>query len=217
MKHSSNSNSTVSKGEFKRVKKNGENVWLSAVYTPIWKDGKVASIVKLGRDITAEKLRAVEMETQVQAINRTQAVVEFDVQGTVLGANDLFLKTMGYESLDEIVGKPHRMFCDPNLSSADYEAFWKALRDGQPNSGEFVRFAKDGHKLYLQAVYTPIILDGKVLKVVKFAQDVTVEKLRMMDFENQIEGIRQTQVNNSQEKPLGRTIRYSLTNFYYVI
>ncbi len=133
---------TKKEGEFKRVTKSGSVVWLSATYTPILKEGRVVSIVKLGRDITAEKVRAVEMATQVAAIDRTQAVVAFDVEGKVLTANDIFLKTMGY-SLDEVVGKPHRMFM-PDVLPPDYEAFWQALAAGQPKTGEFKRFAKNG-------------------------------------------------------------------------
>ena len=179
-------------GEFKRRNKSGADVWLSATYTPILSDGKVTSIVKLGRDITAEKLKAVEMETQVAAINRTQAVVAFDVEGKILHANDIFLRTMGY-SLDEVAGKPHRMFM-PEVLPPDYQAFWEDLRAGQSKNGEFKRFGKGGRQIYLQAVYTPMILDGKVVKVIKFAQDVTKEKMRTKDFECQIDAIRQTQV-----------------------
>jgi methyl-accepting chemotaxis protein len=179
-------------GDFRRINKSGNDVWLSATYTPISKDGKVTSIVKLGRDITKEKLRSVENDTQVAAINRTQAVVSFDVDGNILQANEIFLRAMGY-SLAEVVGKHHRMFMPTPLPS-DYSAFWKALGNGESKTGEFLRFAKGGREVYLQAVYTPIVLEGKVIKVIKFAQDVTKEKMRTMDFECQIEAIRATQV-----------------------
>jgi methyl-accepting chemotaxis protein len=182
-------------GEFRRINKSGTSVWLSATYTPILKDGKVASIVKLGREITAEKVRSVEMETQVAAINKTQAVVEFTPQGVVLRANSLFLEAMGYTQ-DEVVGRPHRMFM-PDELPGDYAAFWQALGQGKFQTGEFTRRAKGGRKVHLQAVYTPIVLDGQVLKVIKFAQDVTEERNRTKDFECQIDGIRQTQVGDS--------------------
>lgn len=189
---------TKQQGEFRRVTKNGTFVWLSATYTPIVKDGRVVSIVKLGRDITSEKIRSIEMETQVGAISRTQAVVSFDVEGNILTANENFLKTMGY-SLDEVVGKPHKMFM-PDILPPDYREFWQALKAGQPRSGEFKRFGRNGRQVYLQAVYTPIVVDGKVIKVIKFAQDVTKEKMISRDFESQIEAIRMTQVSSIQTK-----------------
>jgi methyl-accepting chemotaxis protein len=133
------------------------------------------------------------METQVAAINKTQAVVEFTPQGQVLRANPLFLEAMG--SLPEVVGKQHRMFM-PEVLPADYTPFWQALGAGRSQTDEFTRFAKGGRKVYLQAVYTPIVLDGEVLKVIKFAQDVTEERVRTKDFECQIDGIRQTQVSS---------------------
>jgi methyl-accepting chemotaxis protein len=181
-------------GEFSRLTKTGTRVWLSAIYTPVLKDGKVVSIVKVGRDITgAEKFRSVEMECQVAAIDMTQAVVEFTVEGQVIRANPLFLEAMGY-TLPEVMGKPRRMFM-PEALPADYAPFWQALGAGQSKTGEFTRYGKGGKKVYLQAVYTPIVLDGQVLKVIKFAQDVTEERNRTKDFESQIEGIRQTQVS----------------------
>jgi methyl-accepting chemotaxis protein len=177
-------------GEFKRIAKSGSSTWLSATYTPIVQDGKVVGIVKFGRVITTQKVHSVEMETQVAAINKTQAVVEFTPQGQVLHANPIFLEAMGY-TLDEIVGKPHRMFM-PEVLPADYAPFWQALVAGQSKAGEFTRNGKGGGKVHLQAVYTPIVLEGQVLKVIKFAQDVTVERNRTKDFECQIDGIRQT-------------------------
>ena len=181
-------------GEFKRLNKAGKAVWLSASYTPVLVEGRVVSIVKLGRDVTQEKMRMVEADSQVAAIRNTQAVVVFDTNGNLLDANDIFLKTMGYE-LREVVGKHHRIFMESEAADRpEYAQFWAALREGKAQQGEFKRLNKAGKAVWLSAVYTPIVLDGAVIKVIKFAQDTTTEKMRLMDFECQIEAIRSTQV-----------------------
>ena len=117
-------------------------------------------------------------------------MVEFQLDGTVVTANENFLRTVGY-SLEEIRGQHHRMFMDSETAaSPDYIAFWEKLGRGEFDSGEYKRVAKGGREVWLQATYNPIYdLDGRPYKVVKYAIDVTGTKLRNAEFEGQIKAI----------------------------
>ena len=161
-------------GEFRRVAKSGRDVWIQASYNPVFDaEGKPCKVVKFASDITEAKLRSVEFEGTSAAISRSQAVIEFDLQGRVLAANHNFLRTLGYTS-DEIVGQHHSMFCEPELVvSAEYRNFWGDLAEGRYQSGRFKRVGKHGAEVWIQATYNPILdLNGKPYKVVKFAMDV---------------------------------------------
>ncbi len=163
--------------EFKRLAKGGREVWLQASYNPIFDmDRRPFKVVKFATDVTAVKLQNAEVEGKIQAINRSQAVIEFSLDGTVITANDNFLRIFGYR-LDEVVGKHHRIFCEPGYAaSPQYGQFWQKLGRGEYDAGEFKRLHKDGTDVWLQASYNPILdLDGKPIKVVKFASDITKE------------------------------------------
>jgi methyl-accepting chemotaxis protein len=163
--------------EFKRLAKGGEELWLRASYNPVLdKDGKPVKVMKFATDVTATKLQNAEFEGKIQAIDRAQAVIEFDLGGTVITANENFLSIFGYR-LDEVVGKHHRIFCEPGYAESHaYADFWQKLGRGEYESDEFKRLAKDGTELWLQASYNPIFdADGRPLKVVKFASDITDE------------------------------------------
>jgi PAS domain S-box-containing protein len=116
-----------------------------------------------------------ELTNRMTAINKSNAVIEFDLEGNIIFANDLFIKTMGYPSQDEIVGKHHRIFVEDDYEkSEDYCLFWEKLRSGVLFSGEIVRVKKDGSLVYLQATYNPIFdTDGKIYRVMKIAIDIT--------------------------------------------
>lgn len=181
--------------EFKRVAKGGREIWIQASYNPILDaSGKPAKIVKFATDITAEKLRTANFEGQLAAINKSQAVIEFDLDGHILTANKNFLDAMGY-TLDEVRGKHHRIFVDPVYAKgAEYKALWASLKKGEFKAGEFKRFAKGGREVWIQASYNPILdASGRPFKVVKFASDVTEEKLRTANFESQLDAIRKSQ------------------------
>jgi methyl-accepting chemotaxis protein len=130
----------------------------------------------------------------VAAVEKTQAVVTFSTDGVIEEANELFLKLMGY-TREEVVGKHHRMFVEEKEARRpEYEQFWRALGEGVAQQGEFKRIAKSGAAVWLSSTYTPIWSpSGKVVKIVKFAQDVSKEKLRNADFEGQIAAIGRTQ------------------------
>lgn len=163
------------RGQYRRVGKGGRDVWIEASYNPIAdEEGKPYKVVKFACDITAHKLRANEHAGLVSAIQKSQAVVEFDMAGHVLDANDNFLAVMGYE-LGDIQGEHHRVFCDDDYaSSLEYRKFWQKLNRGEFDAGRYKRIGADGRVVWIQATYNPIFdLDGKPFKVVKFATDIT--------------------------------------------
>lgn len=162
-------------GEFKRIHKSGKDIWIQASYNPLLdKNGKALKVVKFAADITEAKLRSFDNEGQVEAISRSQAVIQFETDGTIIQANDNFLNTLGY-SQDEIVGKHHSMFVAPDeVSSPDYKQFWEDLANGQVQANEYCRIGKGGKEVWIQASYNPILdQTGSVIKVVKFATDIT--------------------------------------------
>lgn len=165
--------------EFKRLGKNNREVWIQASYNPIFdQTGKPYKVVKFATDVTERKM--------TEAMIASQAVVEFSMDGTILSANDKFLSLMGYE-LDEIVGKHHHIFVDPDATSSDeYDAFWDALRQGDDQTAEFKRLGKNGREVWIQASYTSFIgRDGNPYKVVKFATDITDRKISEAKIDSQ--------------------------------
>jgi len=122
-------------------------------------------------------MQAAELESQMTAINKSQATIEFTLDGTVLTANENFLTLLGYD-FSEIQGKHHRMFCDPAyIASPEYQVFWAKLNRGEFDAGVYLRLGKGGKEVWFQATYNPILdTNGKVYKVVKFATDITNQK-----------------------------------------
>lgn len=162
-------------GEYKRIGKGGKEVWIQASYNPIFDmNGQPFKVVKYATDITAVKLKSADCEGQINAISKAQAIIEFNLDGTIITANQNFLSTMGY-SLSEIKGKHHRIFVAPDeAGSVDYQRFWDKLRSGEYESRAYKRIAKNGDTVWIQASYNPIFdMDGKPFKVVKFATDIT--------------------------------------------
>lgn len=161
--------------EFRRIGKGGREVWLQASYNPILdRHGKPYKVMKLASDITAAKLRAADYEGQIEAINKSQAVIAFRMDGTVITANQNFLDALGYR-LDEIKGRHHSMFVEPEYrDSNEYRVFWDHLRSGEFQSAEYKRLGKGGKEVWIQATYNPILdPGGRPFKVVKFATDMT--------------------------------------------
>jgi methyl-accepting chemotaxis protein len=169
------SNGEYVSGEFKLIASNGDEIWIQASYNPIFDlNGKPFKIVEYATDITAQKVSAADVKGQMDAVSRSSAVIEFDLDGTVLHANENFLKVIGY-TLEEIKGRHHRMFVDPSyVNSQEYKLFWERLNRGEFVSGDFDRIGKNGQEVYLTASYNPILdVNGKIVKVVKFAYDIT--------------------------------------------
>jgi methyl-accepting chemotaxis protein len=181
--------------EYKRIAKDGREVWIQASYNPILdRSGKPTGVVKFATDITAQKIRSMKDAGQLAAIGRSQAVIAFDLDGTISSANDNFLNAMGY-SLGEIQGKHHSMFVAPGeRDSAAYREFWAKLNRGEYVSGEFKRIARGGREVWILATYNPIVDEsGKPFGVVKFATDITSQKLKAADTNGQIAAIAKSQ------------------------
>jgi methyl-accepting chemotaxis protein len=179
----------VQTSEFKRIKKDGHSIFIQASYTPI-KDntGKVYKVIKFAQDVTAKKLEDLYYKGQIEAIGKSQAIIEFDMNGIILNANENFLKAIDY-SIDEIKGKHHSMFCEESYkNSNEYKDFWKKLNNTEFQSGEFLRIGKNGKKVYIQATYNPIMdIDNKPFKVVKYATEITARKNTMFSIQKNIE------------------------------
>jgi methyl-accepting chemotaxis protein len=185
----------VHAGQFKRRHKSGREVWISASYNPVLgPDGKPVKVIKYATDITAQTLRNADFEGKMAAIDRSQAVIEFDLHGRVLDANRNFLDAMGY-SLDEIRGQHHRLFCDPLLAgSPAYLAFWERLGRGEFDAGEYRRVTRSGKEIWLLASYNPIFdIEGKPIKIVKFATDITQRKRQDAEIKGKLDSIGRSQ------------------------
>jgi methyl-accepting chemotaxis protein len=169
-------------GEYKRIGKGGKEVWILASYNPVIdQNDKPFKVVKFATDVTAQKLKNADLAGQIDAIGKSQAVIEFKLDGTIIHANENFLRALGY-TLGEITGKHHSMFIDrAERESAAYRDFWAALNRGEFQAGEFKRIGKGGKDVWIQASYNPILdLNGKPFKVVKYASDVTKQVLVRM-------------------------------------
>jgi methyl-accepting chemotaxis protein len=181
--------------QYRRVGKGGREIWIQASYNPVLNTrGKPTGVIKFATDITAEKIRSMEADGKIAAIDRAQAVIEFNMDGTIITANDNFLGTVGY-ALPEIQGKHHRMFVPATESeSAAYRAFWDSLNRGDYQAAEYKRIGKGGKEIWILATYNPILDErGRPFKIVKFATDVTRQKLLSADNGGQIEAIEKSQ------------------------
>ncbi|MGY3619410.1 PAS domain-containing protein [Bradyrhizobium sp. USDA 10063] len=172
-------------GEFKRIGKGGKEVWILASYNPVFdENGKPFKVVKFATDVTEQKLRNADFAGQIAAIDKSQAVIEFAMDGTVRTANANFLKTLGY-TLHDIQGRHHSMFVDPSeRDTPAYREFWAALNRGEYQAGEFRRIGAGGRDVWIQASYNPIMdLNGRPFKVVKYASDVTAQVIARLKSE----------------------------------
>jgi len=181
--------------EYKRLGKGGKEIWIQASYNPILDtNGKPFKVVKFATDVTEQKIANANFSGQIDAISKAQAVIEFNMDGTIITANDNFLNTVGY-TLDEIQGKHHSLFVEPQLkASAEYKEFWQQLNRGEHEAKEYKRLGKNGKEIWIQASYNPILdLNGKPFKVVKFATEVTAQKIANANFSGQIDAISKAQ------------------------
>jgi methyl-accepting chemotaxis protein len=175
-------------GEFMRIGKGGREIWIQGSYCPVLdNNGKVARVVKFAVDVTASVVARNNQMRILAALDRLQARIEFTPDGIIQTANQNFLSAMGY-SLGEIQSQHHRMFCEETYrNSSDYRDFWARLNHGEAQSGEFMRIGKGGREIWIQGSYCPVLdSSGKVVRVVKFAVDVTAsvkERLAMAERE----------------------------------
>ncbi|MGU5736812.1 methyl-accepting chemotaxis protein [Aeromonas caviae] len=162
----------VQSGTFERVNRQGETRWLEATYFPVKHQGRVTQVLKIASDVTEQHLRLERLEALTKALDRSRAMIEFTPNGDILHANANFLSVMGY-TLGEIAGRHHRIFCDEAFLR-EQPRFWEELARGQFKSGLFMRHNSRGQAVWLEATYNPIRDgSGKVVRVVKFASDIT--------------------------------------------
>lgn len=161
--------------EMRMVANGGREIWLQSSYNPILgRQGEIRSILMLATDITAEKQRAANHESTLNAISRSTAMIEFAMNGTILAANAKLAAIMGYE-VQEILGRNHREFVPPEVAESEaYRIFWNRLRAGEYVEDEFPRIARCGKTIWLQASYNPILdASGRPTAVMKIATDIT--------------------------------------------
>ncbi|MFA9438002.1 methyl-accepting chemotaxis protein [Uliginosibacterium sp. sgz301328] len=166
-------------GQFRRLGLGGRVVWMQASYNPVVDaQGRVVRVIKFAHDITARVEAELDMRARLSALDKSTAVIEFNPDGTVISANENFLRATGYR-IEEIRGQHHRMFCEPAYAaSAEYVDFWRALNRGDFMTGEYRRVGKAGRLLGMEASYNPVFDDnGSLRRVVKFANDVTARML----------------------------------------
>lgn len=183
-------------GEYKRVGKKGEDIWLQASYNPVFDIyGKPYKVVKYATDITKTMLANSEVAGQLAAIDKAMGVISFNMDGTIIDINQNFLDVVGYDR-DEVIGKHHRMFADESLANSnEYKEFWAKLNRGEYDAGEYQRVGKAGKDIWLQASYNPIFdLNGKPYKVVKYATDISDQKQLQLTISNMFESV-QTVMN----------------------
>ena len=173
-------------GEYKRIAKGGREIWIQASYNPIFDlYGTPYKVVKYATDVTEQKLRNADYRGQIEAIGKSQAVIEFNMDGTIINANDNFLNTLDYR-LEEIQGQHHSIFVEPEYrNSMEYRTFWSKLNQGEYDAGEYKRLGKGGKEVWIQATYNPIFdLNGNPFKVVKYATDITQRKQAVSTIQN---------------------------------
>jgi len=165
-------------GEFHRIKKNGEDIWIEATYIPVCDEhNRVEYVFKIASDVTQKHLNLGSQLAISEALSYSQAIIEFTPDGTILNANDNFCHAVGYRK-SEIVGRHHKMFCTQQFYDENPH-FWTALSRGELNSGLFERVHKDGHPIWIEASYNPIKgANGKIIKVIKFASDISERILK---------------------------------------
>jgi len=186
-------------GEFERIKLDGETINLQATYNPILnEEGVITKVMKIATDITA----TVIAKHEISAIERSNAIIYFDCDGYILGANSIFLKAMGYDEKDEnkIIGKHHSIFVNYEYSKSDeYKKFWEKLKNGEFIEGEFERRKVDGATVYLKATYNPILNNNFVCKIVmKVANDIT-ETVNSKKKIDELSKNLQNELNNSEK------------------
>lgn len=161
--------------EILNYNKKGDSYWISLAINPVFdKQGHLNRYVSIQNNINQAKVKQIEFMTQLEAISKMSAIIEFTADGMVLYANKNFLDTMEYTS-QELEKSHHRIFCEPKYANSnEYSLFWQQLRNGTPQVGKIKRISKSGKEIYLNASYNPIKdQDGKVVKVIKFATNIT--------------------------------------------
>jgi len=193
-------------GTFLRKKKDGSDLWLEATYFPIKMDGAIVKVIKIASDVTKVKRDADNQNAVYNAIDRSNAIIEFQPDGTIITANDNFLSTMGLNSVKEITGQHHRKFCKDSFYDA-HPHFWAELAQGEFKTGQFERINKQGKTIWLEASYNPIFNHAnKVVKIIKVASDITERVNGQLAIQHAAEVAHSTSVETAQVSENGSKI-----------
>lgn len=196
----------VQQGQFHRLHKNGADLWLEATYLPVIEQGQVTKIMKIASDITAKYEQGLKDNALLESIARSNAVIEFTPDGTILNANANFLRATGYQHVSDIQGKHHRIFCTEEFYR-DNPNFWQDMQRGQIKSGLFKRITRQGRDLWIEATYNPVFdNNGKVVKVVKIAADVTNRIEKQLSIQKAAEVAYSTAVETAQVSEKGAKV-----------
>ena len=201
-------------GQFRRLSKSGEDVWIEASYDPILSGGRVIEVVKIAADITATRLSSLHNQNKLRALDASLAVIEFDLDGRVLDANENFCRLMGYR-LEDIKGKPHSIFCEADyVVSSEYGRHWERLRNGEFLSDTYIRKTRDGGRVWVQASYNPVADSrGKIYGVMKFATDVTARMKSVDILGTAIGELAQGNLTSQVSQPLDKAVERTRTDF----
>ena len=201
-------------GQFRRLSKSGQDVWIEASYDPIVSGGKVIEVVKIAADISATKIASLHNQNKLRALDASLAVIEFDLDGRVLDANENFCSLMGYR-LEDIKGKPHSLFCETDFAnSSDYDRHWEQLRKGEFLSDTYIRKTRNGERVWIQASYNPVAdLRGKIYGVIKFATDVTARMKAVDILGDAIGELAEGNLTSQVTQPLDKAIERTRTDF----
>ncbi|MBB3225638.1 PAS domain S-box-containing protein [Luteibacter sp. Sphag1AF] len=159
--------------------RSGRQLWLQVAYTPVPdRKGRISRVVAYATDVTQEVAYTADLRQQLHAVDRSQGVVEFSMNGTILAVNQTYLRALDYR-LDDVVGKHHSIFVDPEEAKTEnYMAFWRHLRSGHHDSALYRRLGRNGRVVWIQATYTPIPdANGRPIKVVKYASEITAQAI----------------------------------------
>ena len=190
---------------FLRYTKNGTPIWLEASYNPVKDEhGNIKSVVKIASDITEYVNKSNIQDGILQALNRSTATISFEMDGTIIEANENFLNATGY-SLSDIQGRHHKIFCSSELvASSEYKQFWSKLNSGEYIQGLFERRDAHGNILWLEASYNPILDEnGKLIRIIKFASDTTA---RVNGVQNASEAVQSTMTETEQVSEHGKEV-----------
>ncbi|EAY28158.1 PAS domain S-box protein [Microscilla marina] len=212
-------NGVPHKGEFKQIAKYGKEVWLQTTFTPIKnKEGKTYKILKIAFDVTTDKKLRLDFQGQLESFRRSNATVEYDMDGNILEANDIFLRLMEYKR-DDIIGQNHAVLVtNEERNSEAYQLLWDKLVQGEYHSGESRRVSKNGKEIWIQGSFNPIFdLSGKPYKLVEFAVDITDRKnaerkilLTQRKLQNREANLKAV-INNTEEMILTVDQSYKIT------
>src|SRR6185437_1474664 len=169
--------------------KSGEPIWLQGNYNPLMDDkGKPARVLKIATNITPAKRQQIELDAITDAIYKSNLTVEFDMNGKIIKANDNFLHLLDYTA-GELIGRHHSVLVEKGVEkTAEYAAFWDALRRGEFQQGEYKRMTRKGEPVWIRGNYNPIMdTEGKPYRILKIATDVTLARMQAQELAAQAE------------------------------